>query len=87
MHLKKRVYGEGLTLSQERVVYKGLEHPLEPGLYPEGNREPLRNLSGGWGMLRFEGQFHSETKQKGESAPSAKKQRRSSPQLLPRKLY
>lgn len=87
MHLKNRVHGEGLTPSQERVVYKGLEHPLEPGLYPEGNREPLRNLSGGWGMIRFEGQFRSETRQKGESAPSAKKRRRNSPQLLPRELY
>ena len=87
MRLKKRVYGEGLKLSQERVVYKGLEYPLEPELYPEGNREPLRNLSEGWGMIRFEGQFHSETKQKGESALSAKKQRRNSPQLLPRELY
>ena len=38
---------EALQPSQERRVYKGLETPLDLGLYLEGYRKPLRNLSGG----------------------------------------
>lgn len=63
MCLKERACGERLKPSQESRVPNRLECYLELGLYPEGHREPLRNLSTGWGTIRFERQFHSETKQ------------------------
>lgn len=65
--LKTRPCGERLKPSQESRVRKRLDCYLELGLYPEGWREPVRNLSTGWGMTRFEGQFHSETKQRRNS--------------------
>lgn len=79
------VWGRAEAESRENRVYKGHEHHLELGLYPEGNREPLRNLSEGWGTIRFEGQSHSETKQKAEPALSAEKQKRNH-HPLPRRL-
>ena len=75
--------GSAEAESRESGVYKGLKPRLELRLYLEGNREPLRNLSGGWGIVRFQGQCHSKTKQKGESALSAKKQRSNSPAPFP----